>query len=119
MSNYDPVKANAWLIESSNDPKLRGSRVEEPKPREMVSLVTSTAEYDRREKLARAMAAQGFIPHHQTGENRPVTSIGEARIILDYVMHCMQVGTPPQEAQLMTEAQEAELTRWLQTGRVR
>lgn len=110
---YDSKKANAWLEESSKNPRWVGNR-EEVKPRERVVLIPE----DVRMKFAKAVVTQGFIPHHATGDSCPVTSIGEALIIIDYVHRCKaDAYEPPKEVPRMNAEEEAALNRWMQEGR--
>jgi hypothetical protein len=114
MADYDHKKSNAWLVESSNNPRWVGTR-EEAKPREKVALNPEPT----RMKIAEAIAAQGFIPHHETGVEVAVASVAEALIIIDYVRRVRaDTNHIPQQVPLMNEDEEAEVNRWLQTGRM-
>ena len=113
MASYDAVKANSWLIETSKDPRW-SKRVEDPKPREKVVLIPEGA----RLKAAKILATQGWIPHHETGEKRPVSSPKEALIILDYAARCKGDPETPLEVLQMTSEEEEGLTAWLHIGRM-
>jgi len=114
MYHYDPVKSNAWLMETAKNPRWVGNQ-DEVKPREKVNLLPEGS----RMKFAKVVLGQGFITHHETGEPRPVTSLGEALILIDYVLR--RKADPqetPEEVPRMNAEEEQALNVWMQTGRM-
>jgi hypothetical protein len=104
--SYDKYQ-NDWLAVSA----VRAAKKPEVKKApEMIDLRT-----DRNVLVARAqkLAAQGWIPHHETGERLQVASATEALILLEYGLWCKRLPAKPDFVEKMTEAEEAELTTYL------
>lgn len=104
--SYDKHQ-NDWLAVSA----VRAAKKPEAiKPPEMIDLRSSRT---RNVTLAKEIASRGYLEHHETGEHRPVASVAEALILLEYGLWCKRLPAKPDFIKKMTEAEEDEMNTYL------